>query len=51
MSIHVQCFLAWNSDAACDVYPCENGATCFDGGGNEFICICPEHYSGVTCGA
>ncbi|CAH3182654.1 unnamed protein product [Porites lobata] len=33
----------------CDINPCEHGGTCMNDG-NSFKCVCPEGYTGRTCG-
>ncbi|KAJ8041493.1 Hyalin [Holothuria leucospilota] len=36
----------------CDSSPCQNGGTCFDlvfGAVNQFICVCPEEFTGQDC--
>ncbi|CAL1594873.1 unnamed protein product [Knipowitschia caucasica] len=33
----------------CEVNLCDNGGTCVKAAGSEFICICPDEYTGDKC--
>ena len=39
------------STGPCDKMPdmCQNGATCVNVGEDDFLCICPYGYKGITC--